>query len=126
MHERTHIFGLAVDNALAKLINQEALHPPGLTRTTSGLASPDYQRSNSGESGAPRKSVRRSRQRSTIGIKAAGPVSRPVGYRAFLEDIGYLVAEGPDFKVTTQNVDDEITTIPGPQLVVPVNNALRH
>ena len=47
----------------------------------------------------------------------------PDAYRAFLSDIDYLVPEGPDFNATTRDVDDEITTIPGPQLVVPVNNA---
>ncbi|WP_373236452.1 malate synthase G [Cohaesibacter celericrescens] len=44
-------------------------------------------------------------------------------YKAFLQDIGYLVPEGPDFSVGTQNVDAEIATIAGPQLVVPVMNA---
>ena len=52
-----------------------------------------------------------------------GNAHDPIAYRAFLSQIGYLVEEGPDFSVTTANVDDEITTIAGPQLVVPVNNA---
>ncbi len=46
-----------------------------------------------------------------------------VNYKKFLKEIGYLVDEGPDFKIQTSNVDDEITKIPGPQLVVPIMNA---
>ena len=44
-------------------------------------------------------------------------------YKDFLRDIGYLLPEGDDFKITTQNVDPEISSIAGPQLVVPVMNA---
>ncbi|MEP3351210.1 MAG: malate synthase G [Marinomonas sp.] len=44
-------------------------------------------------------------------------------YEAFLRDIGYLVEEGDDFQITTENVDDEIAHLAGPQLVVPVKNA---
>jgi len=44
-------------------------------------------------------------------------------YRCFLEAIGYLEPEGPDFEVTTRDVDPEIAEIAGPQLVVPVMNA---
>jgi len=44
-------------------------------------------------------------------------------YRAFLEESGYLEAEGDDFSIDTDNVDDEIAHIPGPQLVVPITNA---
>ncbi|WP_296405962.1 malate synthase G [Psychrobacter sp.] len=44
-------------------------------------------------------------------------------YKQFLTEIGYLLPEGDDFEVSTQNVDPEIASIPGPQLVVPVRNA---
>jgi malate synthase len=44
-------------------------------------------------------------------------------YKKFLKQIGYLKETGPDFKIETKNVDDEITKIAGPQLVVPIMNA---
>ena len=44
-------------------------------------------------------------------------------YKSLLESIGYLVPEGEDFQIETENVDPEIAVIPGPQLVVPITNA---
>ena len=44
-------------------------------------------------------------------------------YKTFLQDIGYLIEEGSPFKIDTNNVDPEIATISGPQLVVPITNA---
>ncbi|HEY0519256.1 MAG TPA: malate synthase G [Ilumatobacteraceae bacterium] len=44
-------------------------------------------------------------------------------YRDFLEEIGYLVPSGPPFAIETEATDPEITSIAGPQLVVPVSNA---
>lgn len=53
----------------------------------------------------------------------AGQAHDPVAYKAFLQDIGYLLPEAADFQASTQNVDDEIARMAGPQLVVPVMNA---
>ncbi len=52
-----------------------------------------------------------------------GAPSDMAAYEAFLREIGYLLPEGPAFAVTTENVDPEIASIAGPQLVVPVMNA---
>jgi malate synthase len=46
-----------------------------------------------------------------------------VAYKSFLSEIGYLLPEGEDFAARTAHVDPEISSIAGPQLVVPVTNA---
>ncbi len=53
----------------------------------------------------------------------AGQPHDAAAYRSFLEDIGYLVPEPGDFTIGTGNVDPEIATMAGPQLVVPILNA---
>ncbi|MBL9068174.1 MAG: malate synthase G [Sphingopyxis sp.] len=53
----------------------------------------------------------------------AGQAHDPEAYQAFLRDIGYLVPEPAPFKIGTRNVDPEIATMAGPQLVVPALNA---
>ncbi|UAW98833.1 malate synthase G [Halopseudomonas nanhaiensis] len=55
--------------------------------------------------------------------KRSGQAHDPVAYKAFLQEIGYLLPEPADFQATTENVDEEIAQMAGPQLVVPVMNA---
>ena len=55
--------------------------------------------------------------------RTGGGPDDPAEYRRFLEDIGYLVPEPGDFTIGTDNVDPEIATMAGPQLVVPILNA---
>ena len=52
-----------------------------------------------------------------------GPIQNMVAYRSFLEKIGYLVPQPAEARATTANVDDELATQAGPQLVVPILNA---
>ena len=52
-----------------------------------------------------------------------GTIKNMVAYRSFLEKIGYLVPQPAEVKATTANVDDELATQAGPQLVVPILNA---
>ena len=56
-------------------------------------------------------------------IKNKGKEIQVKEYKKFLKDINYLIDEGPDFKIETNNVDEEIMQIAGPQLVVPIMNA---
>ncbi len=56
-------------------------------------------------------------------VKNKGKEFNSDEYKKFLFEIGYLKNEGPNFKIETENVDEEIASIAGPQLVVPVMNA---
>ena len=54
--------------------------------------------------------------------KNKGDLFNKNSYKKFLCDIGYIVKENEDFKIKTTNIDEEISKIPGPQLVVPLTN----
>jgi malate synthase len=56
-------------------------------------------------------------------IKITSPEYSKSAYREFLQRIGYLTTMIDDFTIETENVDSEISTMAGPQLVVPVSNA---
>ncbi|HEY5334983.1 MAG TPA: malate synthase G [Mycobacteriales bacterium] len=116
--------GLQVDSRLAVFLEQEALPAVGVdtARFWDGLALLVAQL-------APRNHellAERERLQTLIDDwhrDRAGHAHDPAAYRAFLADIGYLVAPGPAFTIETTGVDPEIAVIAGPQLVVPASNA---
>ncbi len=56
-------------------------------------------------------------------IAQGGAEHDPEDYETFLHEVGYLVPEGPDFRIETPPTDPEFAEVAGPQLVVPVTNA---
>ncbi|MGN7932630.1 malate synthase G [Sphingopyxis sp. 22461] len=116
--------GLSVDSRLSDFIEQRAL--PG-----TGLDAAKFWSDFAGLLGkfAPENaSLLAKREDLQAQIDAwhhgrAGQAHDAAAYQAFLRKIGYLVPEPAAFKVGTQNVDPEIATMAGPQLVVPALNA---
>lgn len=121
---RVETHGLAVGSELYDFVENEALPGSGVDseRLWAGLAGliADF---------APRNrellEIRDEMQAAIDGWHKArvGQPHDAAAYRSFLEELGYLVPEGPDFNIETANVDPELATLPGPQLVVPVMNA---
>ena len=68
-------------------------------------------------------SIRKNMQQQINQWHRDNPANDPIEYEAFLREIGYLQPEVEDFCIETENVDAEIATMAGPQLVVPVQNA---
>ncbi|HEY5855918.1 MAG TPA: malate synthase G [Aldersonia sp.] len=124
MSERVQVGGLQVAKVLYDFVESEAL--PG-----TGVASADFW------AGAdkliadlsPRNRELLAKRDEIQGKLDAwhdehpGPGYDKAAYKAFLREIGYLLDEPAPFAITTENVDEEITTTAGPQLVVPVMNA---
>ena len=123
MIQRTEVNGLQVATELYNFVNSEVLPGTGVSVENfwSGFASIINDM-------APRNrellAKRDAIQEQMDEFYRAHPTGYDFAeYKAFLQEIGYLVPEGPDFKVTTSNVDPEMATMAGPQLVVPVMNA---
>ncbi|MEX2453145.1 MAG: malate synthase G [Rhodospirillaceae bacterium] len=124
MTERTTIGNLQVAQVLYDFVNEEAL--PG-----TGVAKDAFWASVDRIFGdlAPRnRALLEKRDDLQAKIDAwhrerRGRDFDPAGYTAFLGEIGYLVPEGGPFRLDTSDVDPEISSIAGAQLVVPVMNA---
>ena len=123
MTDRIAAGGLQVDKELYDFINDEALPGTGVSpeafwsgfdRLVHGLAPRNR------ELLAKREDLQR-RIDAWYRENHDEPIDLPE-YKAMLQEIGYLVPEGEDFAATTANVDPEISTVAGPQLVVPVTN----
>ncbi|MEN9709983.1 MAG: hypothetical protein RIQ68_2391 [Pseudomonadota bacterium] len=121
---RIQVSGLAVDAALHDFIVKEALPGTGVSEQAffDGLGAlvRDLAPKN--------KALLKLRDELQVKIDAwhkarKGQAHDPEAYKAFLQEIGYLRAAPATFAIKTQNVDAEIATMAGPQLVVPVSNA---
>ncbi len=121
---RIDCFGLAVDATLHQFIETKALPDTGVTSDQfwQGLSNLVH---NMGPKNRDLLKTREDIQSAidTWHVSRRGQEHDPVAYQSFLKDIGYLVDEGADFQIETANVDPEIATIAGPQLVVPITNA---
>ena len=124
MSERMEVGGLSVAKCLHDLILEEIAPDTGVDPESFWSALANFVR----DLGPGNRGLldRRDRLQSEIDAwhaeRAAQSVD-PAEYRAFLESIGYLLPAGEDFRIETENVDDEISRIAGPQLVVPLDNA---
>ena len=124
MTDRIEVAGLKVARELYDFVETEALPGSGVTpdafwQGLAGLAS---------EMGPKNRALLEKREAMQAAlddwhIQRRGRDWDAAAYEAFLREIGYLLPEGEDFSVETANVDPEIATVPGPQLVVPVMNA---
>jgi malate synthase len=124
MTDMTDRAGVSIDSRLATFLESEVLGPLGrdVEAFWQGFAALLAEF-------APRNRALLARRESLQAqidawhIERAGKPHDAAAYKAFLTDIGYLVPEPGDFQIGTQNVDPEIATMAGPQLVVPILNA---
>ncbi|MEB4590383.1 malate synthase G [Candidatus Thiothrix sp. Deng01] len=123
MGDRIQVGGLQVSTLLHDFVNNQALPGTGLTPENfwAGLeAIVNDLAPRNRELLAKRDSIQAKIDAWHLANKGKFDLA---AYKAFLQDIGYLLPEGETFQVATANVDAEITTTAGPQLVVPVMNA---
>ncbi|MCW1244779.1 malate synthase G [Pseudomonas sp. SAICEU22] len=124
MTEHVQVGGLQVAKVLFDFVNNEAIPGTGLTADAFWAGADKVIH----DLAPKNKALLAKRDDFQARIDAwhqarAGQAHDAVAYKAFLQDIGYLLPEAADFQATTQNVDDEIARMAGPQLVVPVMNA---
>jgi len=128
MTEHVQVGGLQVAKVLFDFVNNEAIPGTGLTadKFWAGADKVIHDLAPKNKALLAKRDDFQARidgwHQSRLALGTA-QVHDPKAYKAFLQDIGYLLPEAADFQATTQNVDDEIARMAGPQLVVPVMNA---
>lgn len=122
MSDRVEIDGLSVDRGLYQLVEEIAagtgIDVAGFWQSLDGILD---------ELGAQNRELLNKRDGMQDEIDTwhrnhPGEIDQ-AQYKSMLQDIGYLVEEPQPFQICTENVDDEVAVIAGPQLVVPVDNA---
>ncbi|MBT6525343.1 MAG: malate synthase G [Marinovum sp.] len=124
MSDRIEKYGLRIARSLADFIDHEALPGTGVTadRFWQGLSDLAHDFGPKNRSLVAHRELLQS-QIDDWHTARKGQPHDAGAYKAFLQEVGYLIPEGADFEVETSNVDPEIATISGAQLVVPVTNA---
>jgi malate synthase len=124
MSDRVNIQRLQVASELQRFVDEEVLPGTGLARDTfwAGFAALVH------ELAPQNRALLAERDRLQVELDRwhrahPGPVTDMPAYRGFLESIGYLLSQPQEVQVSTANVDSEISSQAGPQLVVPVMNA---
>ena len=126
MVQRIDKHGLQVAEELAAFIEDEALPGTGVSGEAfwSGLASLVGDLAPANKALLERREELQ-KQIDEWHIRHRNQPHDHEAYKAFLYEIGYLIEEGPDFEIETENVDPEIAKVPGPQLVVPIARVSR-
>lgn len=124
MTARITVHGLQVDTGLHRFIEEQVLPGTGVESATF-WAGFDRIVADLAPRNAALLAERERLQQALDGWHRAhpGPIRKAKAYRKFLEQIGYLVPEPVGAKADTRNVDSELATQAGPQLVVPITNA---
>jgi malate synthase len=123
MNERVARSGLQVDAALASFVESDVLAPLGIDATGfwAGFAALTDRFVPVNRALLARRDALQAAIDAWYRARKGQPIDAGE-YRAFLTEIGYLVPEPAPFAISTVNVDAEIATMAGPQLVVPVLN----
>ena len=124
MSDRIEKYGLKIAQSLADFIDHEALPGTGVVPDNfwKGLSDLTHDFGPKNRSLVAHRELLQSQIDDWHSARKGQPHDAEA-YKLFLSEVGYLVPEGADFEIETANVDPEIATISGAQLVVPVTNA---